>query len=167
MFTRLASWFQITPSRDPDLERVPFDAIPERRGRTRRGGPRTPLSLVGLIAVLCGVGVAYVGQMAHATESTYEAGTLQVDQVDLRTQAAHLDDELARQRATERIVAAAQVLGMRPAGQWAYVAARPVAVLPAPNAVLASTAIPTDPLQRFIATLGGAVGVHDVEAAAP
>ena len=41
-----------------DLSGVPLDESPARRTRLRRGGPRTPLPLLPLIAALAGVGVA-------------------------------------------------------------------------------------------------------------
>lgn len=149
------------PSRSADrLAGVPLDDPPSRRTRLRRGGPRTPLPLLPLIAALAGVGVAYVGQTAHSTQSTYQAGALADQNQRLRARAQELGDDLARMQSAERIVAAAQSLGMRPAGNWTYVDAQlsPVVGLPAP---LASASQQTgDPLQQFVAALGGAVGIR-------
>ncbi len=143
-----------------DLTAVPIEPVQIRRSRTRRGGPRTPLPLVGLIAIAAGVGVAYVAQVAHATQATYEASQLQRDESQLRTEASRLDDQLARLHATERVVAAAQQLGMRPAGQWAYVASQKVVVIEVPNPKPATQVASGDPLQHFIAVIGGAFGVE-------
>lgn len=110
-----------------------------RRPRLRRGGPRTPLPLLPLIAAAAGIGVAYVSQSAHTTAATYAASSLAAQQQQLSAQSQQLGDELARLESSERIVAAAQRLGMRPADRWAYVASSDVVVLPAaPSQQLAS-----------------------------
>lgn len=150
-----------------DLDELPMEPSRQRRGRLRRGGPRTPLPLVGLIAVCAGIGVAYVGQVAHATQATYEASQLQSDQQQLRNDASRLDDELARLSATERIVQAAQDMGMRPASKWGYVAAHNGDVMITPHAVVAVNGAPSDSLQSLIAAIGGAVGLSAPEQAAP
>ena len=144
---------------DDDLAGVPLDEAPARRTRLRRGGPRTPLPLLPLIAALAGVGVAYVSQSAHSTQATYRAAALSVRNEALRNRSAQLDDELARLESAERIVAAAQKLGMRPAGHWSYVDAHltPVVAVPAP--LLAARPPAGDPLQQFVATVGGALRV--------
>ena len=95
--------------------------VPSRRTRLRRGGPSTPLPLLPLIAALAGVGVAYVGQIAHSTQATYNAASLAEDNQQLQSQDAQLSDELARLESGARVVAAAQQLGMRPATHWTYV----------------------------------------------
>ena len=148
-----------------DLSGVPLDEPPARRTRLRRGGPRTPLPLLPLIAALAGVGVAYVSQSAHATQATYQAASLASQNEHLRGQAAQLGDELARLESAERIVAAAQQLGMRPAGRWSYVDAqlKPVVSLPTPQ--LATQPGSGDPLQQFVAVIGGAFGVRDGQSA--
>jgi hypothetical protein len=104
--------------------------------------------------------VAYVSQSAHSTQATYQAGALAEQNQQLRGQAAQLGDDLARLESAERIVAAAQKLGMRPAGHWSYVDAqlKPVVDLPAP--LLATAPGSDDPLQQFVAAVGGAFGVH-------
>jgi hypothetical protein len=144
-----------------DLARVPLDEAPARRTRLRRGGPRTPLPLLPLIAALAGVGIAYVSQSAHSTQATYQAASLSVQNQQLINQDSQLGDDLARLESAERIVAAAEQLGMRPAGHWSYVDAqlKPVVDLPAP--LLATQPADSDPLQQFVAAVGGAFGVQD------
>ncbi|HYL70910.1 MAG TPA: FtsL-like putative cell division protein [Candidatus Dormibacteraeota bacterium] len=122
-----------------------------RRSRLRRGGPRTPLPLLPLITVGAGIGIAYVSQTAHATSSTYQASTLSAQQQHLRTEYLQLRDELARLQSSERIVAAAQQLGMRPASSWAYVAAHAQPVLPPDSAQLTATS--GDALQQLLTAL--------------
>jgi hypothetical protein len=140
---------------------VPLDESPARRTRLRRGGPRTPLPLLPLIAALAGVGVAYVSQSAHSTQATYQAAALSDQNQQLRSQDLQLSDDLARLESAERIVAAAQLLGMRPAGHWSYVDAqlKPVVSVPAPQ--LATQQSGDDALQQFIAAVGGVFGVRD------
>jgi mannitol-1-phosphate/altronate dehydrogenase len=139
------------------VDRLPVD-VPPRHARLRRGGPRTPLPLVPLIAVGAGIGIAYVSQSAHATEATYEASNLAAQQQVLLSQASQLNDELARLESSERIVGAAQALGMRPASRWAYVTtAHPVQVIPvSPTPETASTT--PGGSQQIIGALGGAAG---------
>lgn len=143
---------------EPSGDRTGIDLLPvdpaTRRGRLRRGGPRTPLPLLPLIAVGAGIGIAYVSQTAHATQSTYRATTLAAQQQVLRTEDAQLADELARLESSERIVAAAQTLGMRPASSWAYVASQPVRVLPVSSSpeLAASSG---DALRQLLAALNG------------
>lgn len=150
-----------------DLAGVPLDETITRRTRLRRGGPRTPLPLLPLIAALAGVGVAYVSQSAHSTQATYQAAALAQQNQQLLSQSAQLGDDLARLESAERIVAAAQKLGMRPAGHWSYVDAqlKPVVNLPAP--LLATQPASGDPLQQFVAAVGGAFGVHGSQGASP
>lgn len=150
-----------------DLAGVPLDEAPARRTRLRRGGPRTPLPLLPLIAALAGVGVAYVSQSAHSTQATYQATALAQENQQLRGQASQLGDELARLESAERIVAAAQQLGMRPAGRWSYVNAelKPVVDLPAP--LLATQPGSDDPLRQFVAAVGGVFGVRGTQGASP
>jgi len=138
------------------VDRLPVD-VPARYARLRRGGPRTPLPLVPLIAIGAGIGIAYVSQSAHATQATYQASNLASQQQQLRGQAGQLNDELARLESSERIVSAAQQLGMRPANRWAYVTPRPVDVIPAvPTPESAGTS--SGALQQFVGALSGASG---------
>jgi len=117
---------------DTDATRVPLDA-PGRRMRLRRGGPRTPLPLLPVIAVAAGVGIAYVSQIAHATKTTYQATSLAAQQQRLHNDEAQLESELSRLESAERIVAAAQGLGMRPADRWGYASAQPVQLVQPPQ----------------------------------
>jgi hypothetical protein len=144
-----------------DLGDVPLDEAPARRSRLRRGGPRTPLPLLPLIAALAGVGVAYVSQSAHATQATYQAGALAQQSQKLVAQNAELGDQLGQLQSAERIVAAAQTLGMRPAARWTYLDTplKPVVGLATPQ--LTTTQQTSDPLQQFVATVGGAIGLQD------
>jgi cell division protein FtsL len=121
------------------------------RSRLRRGGPRTPLPLIPLITIAAGIGIAYVSQSAHATQSTYTATTLSAQQQHLIAENRQLADELARLQASERIVAAAQQLGMQPASSWTYVTDRPAQVLPA--ASQAASVSSGDALQQLLAAL--------------
>jgi cell division protein FtsL len=139
--------------RDVDLLPVEPSA---RRSRLRRGGPRTPLPLLPLIAVGAGIGIAYVSQTAHATQSTYRATSLAAQQQHLHTEYLQLSDELARLQSSARIVSAAQHLGMRPASSWAYIASNPVQVLPTSPPQLTATS--GDALQQLVAALSGAAG---------
>jgi len=135
-----------------------MDPDQARRSRLRRGGPRTPLPLLLLIAVAAGVGIAYVNQSAHATSATYGAARLSAEQQRLRTQDQQLGDQVARLESAERLVAAAQQLGMRPAGSWTYVQAQPVAVVPAPARAQQASSSGDSALRQFLAALSGSSG---------
>ncbi|MBV8301978.1 MAG: hypothetical protein JOY68_08665 [Candidatus Dormibacteraeota bacterium] len=102
-----------------------------------------------------GIGVAYVSQSAHATKSTYELTALQAEQQQLVSQDGQLGDELARLQSSERIVAAAQTLGMQPDGQWSYVAAKPVQILGAGGSPQEAATAQSGALQQLIGVLGG------------
>lgn len=143
-----------------DLGSVPLDEVPMRRARLRRGGPRTPLPLLPLIAMLAGVGVAYVSQSAHLTQATYQATALTQQNQQLRARDAELGGELARLESAERIVAAAQKLGMRPAAKWTYVDTRLTPVVGSPVAQVGNPQQNGDPLQQFVAALGGVLGLR-------
>ena len=138
------------------LEQLPIDE-PARRPRLRRGGPRTPLPLLPLIAVAAGIGVAYVAQTAHTTEATYAASTLAAQQQQLVALDQQLGDELARLESSERIVSAAQSLGMRPADRWAYVAGQVVPVL-SPSSPPRLAGASGNALQQLVGSLSGAAG---------
>ncbi len=120
-----------------------------------------------MIAALAGVGVAYVSQTAHATQATYQAAALSQQNQQLRSQDTQLGDDLARLESAERVVSAAQKLGMRPAGHWSYVDAqlKPVVDVPAP--LLSTQAHSGDPLQQLVAAIGGALGLHGTQGASP
>lgn len=133
------------------IEQLPLDE-PGRRQRLRRGGPRTPLPLLPVIAVAAGIGVAYVSQSAHTTAATYEASHLAAQQQQLAAQNQQLTEELSRLESSERVVSAAQQLGMRPANQWSSVVAQPVQVMPQTPAQETSTS-PPDPARELVAAL--------------
>lgn len=147
----------------PSLRRysddVPFFPKEERRGRTRRGGLRTPLPLLAVIAIAAGIGVAYVSQTARVTQATYQVSSLTTEQQQLTYQNNKLGDDLSRLEASERIVAAAQQLGMKPASSWSYVSNSPVAVLTSPTPSRNGKSQPSDPMQRLVASLGSAFGL--------
>jgi len=117
---------------DAAADRFPLET-PGRRSRLRRGGPRTPLPLLPVIAIAAGIGIAYVGQIAHATKTTYQESSLAAQQQRLRGDDAQLQDELARMESSARIVAAAQGLGMRPADRWGYATSQPVQLVQPPS----------------------------------
>lgn len=143
-----------------------IDAVPlveqgaGRRRRGRRGGPRTPLPLLPLIAICCGVAIAYVSQTARATQAGYEVSTLASQQSALRQEDERLGDELARLSSAERIVAAAQRMGMRPATRWSYVASAPVPVVPVDSpAQVASDGTTDGPVEHLVAAFDGSYGL--------
>lgn len=145
--------------------RVPLDAPSSRRSRTQRGGSHAPLLLMPVIAIVAGVAIAYVSQTAHATTATYQASTLQSQQRDLQLQNSRDGEQLAQLQSTERIAAAAQQIGLRPAGQWSYVASVPAQfVTPSAPSVVAQ-AEPSDPFQRLVATLSTPFTLGSAEAA--
>jgi len=157
---------QFRPARGLARESLPatggVDDVPMEplvRGlRIRRGGPRTPLPLLPVIAVAAGIGIAYVNQTAHVTTATYQATRLAAEQQQLVAQAGQLGSELSRLESSERIIAAAQHLGMRPAARWAFVATSPSPVIgsPAPNQLASSQSDST--LQQLVGALAGAFG---------
>jgi len=143
-----------------DLATVPMDEAPLRRTRLRRGGPRAPFPVLPLIAALTGVGVAYVSQSAHSTAATYQATSLVAANQQLRGQEAQLSDDLARLQSTERIVAAAQKMGMRPAAHWTYLATPLTPVVPAPDTgQLTSNGTDQGLLQQLLADVSGVFGL--------
>jgi hypothetical protein len=155
-FTSLHSRRHRGDGRD-DLGGVPLGVKPARRDRGRRGGPRTPLPLLPVIAICAGIGLAYVSQSAHATQATYEATSLTAAQQELRAQNQRLGDDLGRLASSARVVAAARQIGMVPAGTWSYVAAAPEQVLSPSKSELAS--VPpqnSDALAALIGVISGA-----------
>jgi hypothetical protein len=135
-----------------------MDEPQQRRSRLRRGGPRTPLPLLPLIAIAAGVGIAYVNQTAHATSASYTAAQLSAQRDQLRIQDEQLRDELGRLESSERIVSAAQRFGMRPAAQWAYVASQPVTVIPSQPPAAEARAPSNTAVQRLLGALSGDYG---------
>lgn len=145
---------------------VPVDEERAARPRTRRGGPRTPVPLLPIIAVCAGVAIAYVAQTAHLTQATYQATNLAAQQNDLKREDARLGDELDRLQSTARIDAAAQSLGMRPPARWAYVPSSSVKVtVPASPAPGGPAQAPSDAVERLVAALSGQFGAAEAEAA--
>ena len=145
-----------------DLGSVPMDEAPPRRTRLRRGGPRAPFPVLPLIAALTGIGVAYVSQSAHSTAATYQATSLVATNQQLRSQDAQLGDDLMRLQSTERIVAAAQRMGMRPAANWTYLATPLTPVVPAPDTgqlTGSSTSNDQGLVAQLIADVGSIFGV--------
>ncbi len=115
----------------PRPARVPLPGGPAPSGgravreRRRRGGPRTPLPLLPVIAICAGVGLAYVNQTAKATQDTYHETSLISQQQQLSNEDQQLGAELARLEAAPQIIAEAQRLGMVPTGTWTYAGASP------------------------------------------
>jgi cell division protein FtsL len=135
---------------------VPFEPL-VRRLRIRRGGPRTPLPLLPVIAVAAGIGIAYVNQAAHVTTATYQATRLASQQQQLIAQDSQLNAELSRLQASSWIITAAQNMGMRPAAKWAFVVAAPHNVITSPPAEQL-TGSDTSTLQQLVGALDGAFG---------
>jgi len=104
-----------------------------------------------------GVGIAYVSQTAHGTQTTYQAAGLTAERDSLRKENEQLVNELGRLRSAERVVTAAQRLGMRPAGQWMYVASAPASVVPPPRQLTGAGTGPDggNAAARLVAALRG------------
>jgi hypothetical protein len=157
----------------PILHRRPPAALPRGippspqrppRSRRRRGGPRTPLPLLPIIAICTGVGLAYVNQTAKATQDNYDQSHLIYQQQQLITQDQQLGDQLASLSSSSRIIAAAERLGMVPGGTWTYAeepAPRPgqpaVAASSSPLPAAGSPAAAAG-LAGLATVLGGALG---------
>jgi len=139
------------------VDTVPFEPL-VRRFRIRRGGPRTPLPLLPVIAIAAGIGIAYVNQTAHVTTATYQATRLTAEQQQLAAQDGQLSAELSRLSSSERIIAAAQQMGMEPARRWIFVAATPNHVITAPSAEQLTASESNSTLEQLVAALAGAFG---------
>ncbi len=137
------------------VDDVPFEPL-IRRLRIRRGGPRTPLPLLPAIAIAAGIGIAYVNQTAHVTTATYQATRLAAQQQQLVAQDSQLSAELSRLQSSERIIAAAQDMGMRPAAKWAFVVAAPHNVISSPPAEQLTGSDTGSTLQQLVGALDGA-----------
>ncbi len=114
---------------------VPFDAPLRSTSRERRRSRSAPWFLLPLLAVVTGVGVAYVGEHATATQDSYVLAGLTQTNTTLQNQDNSLGSQLETLKSTERIIALAQGLGMRPSQQWTAV--------PLPGSSLASIAAST------------------------
>jgi hypothetical protein len=137
------------------VDDVPFEPL-VRRLRIRRGGPRTPLPLLPVIAIAAGIGIAYVNQTAHVTTATYQATRLRAQQQQLVALDSQLSAELSRLESSERIIAAAQGMGMRTAVKWAFVAAAPHNVITSPPADQLTGSDSNGTLQQLVGALDGA-----------
>jgi hypothetical protein len=137
------------------VDDVPFEPL-VRRLRIRRGGPRTPLPLLPVIAIAAGIGIAYVNQTAHVTTATYQATRLRAQQQQLVALDSQLSAELSRLESSERIIAAAQGMGMRTAVKWAFVAAAPHNVITSPPADQLTGSDSSGTLQQLVGALDGA-----------
>ena len=137
------------------VDDVPFEPL-VRRLRIRRGGPRTPLPLLPVIAIAAGIGIAYVNQTAHVTTATYQATRLRAQQQQLVALDSQLSAELSRLESSERIIAAAQGMGMRTAVKWAFVAAAPHNVISSPPADQLTGSDSDGTLQQLVGALDGA-----------
>lgn len=139
------------------VDDVPFEPL-VRRLRIRRGGPRTPLPLLPVIAVAAGIGIAYVNQTAHVTTATYQATRLSSQQQRLVAQDSQLSAELSRLQSSERIIAAAQQMGMSPATKWWSVDAAPHNLITSPPAEQLTGSDTNSALQQLVGALDGAWG---------
>jgi hypothetical protein len=139
------------------VDDVPFEPL-VRRLRIRRGGPRTPLPLLPVIAIAAGIGIAYVNQTAHVTTATYQATRLESRQQQLVAENLQLGSELSRLEGSERIIYAAQSMGMRPAAKWADVVAAPHNVISSPPAEQLTGDDSGTALQQLVGALDGAFG---------
>jgi len=139
------------------VDEVPFEPL-VRRLRIRRGGPRTPLPLLPVIAVAAGIGIAYVNQTAHVTTATYQATRLESRQQQLSAENLQLGAELSRLESSERIIYAAQQMGMRPAEKWARVVAAPHNVISSPPEEQLTGDDSGTALQQLVGALDGAFG---------
>jgi len=117
---------------------LPPHAPDPRRDRQRRGGPRTPLPLLPIIAICAGVGLAYVNQTAQATQANYDQTSLIHQQEQLTAQDQQLGAQLAQLCASARVIDQAQSLGMVTGGTWSYAVAPAAVVVTAPATELAA-----------------------------
>jgi hypothetical protein len=113
--------------------------------------------LLPVIAIAAGIGIAYVNQTAHVTTATYQATRLESRQQQLVAENLQLGGELSFLESSERIIASAQEMGMRPASKWDLVVAAPHNVITSPPEQLTSTDT-GDTLQQLVGALDGAFG---------
>ncbi len=109
-----------------------------------------------MIAVAAGIGIAYVNQTAHVTTATYQATRLASQQQQLAAQDSQLGAELSRLQSSERIIAAAQVMGMRPAARWESVVAAPHNLITSAPAEQLTGSDTSSTLQQLVGALDGA-----------
>lgn len=128
---------------EPSADALPLGATSSRRDRRRRGGPRTPLPLLPIIAVCAGIGLAYVSQTAQATQANYDQTSLIHQQQQLTLEDQQLGSQLAELSASARIIKSAQRLGMVTGGTWAYAVAPAAQVATPPATELAAPSTPS------------------------
>ncbi|MGD1054009.1 MAG: hypothetical protein ABR950_09310 [Candidatus Dormibacteria bacterium] len=145
---------------DASGDDLPLNAPASRRDRRRRGGPRTPLPLLPIIAVCAGIGLAYVSQTAQATQANYDQSHLIATQQQLTLQDQQLGSELGELSSSARIIESAGRLGMVTGGTWAYAVApaAEVASPPATELVAPSTPAGSSVLGQFGSALLGVFG---------
>jgi cell division protein FtsL len=136
----------------PSATGLPLNAPTVRRDRRRRGGPRTPLPLLPVIAVCAGIGLAYVSQTAQATQANYDQTALIHEQQQLTAQDQQLGVQLGQLSASARIIESAQRLGMVTGGTWSYAVAPAAQLVTAPATELA--AAPAQPGGSALGALG-------------
>ena len=141
---------------EPSADALPLSATSSRRDRRRRGGPRTPLPLLPIIAVCAGIGLAYVSQTAQATQATYDQTKLISTQQQLTLEDQQLGSQLAELSASARIIDSAQRLGMVTGGTWAYAVA-PAAQVATPPATELAAAPSTQSGSSVLGELGSAL----------
>ena len=140
------------------------DAVAETRGdrsrvRTRRGGGRAPYPLLPVIGICAGIGLAYVSQTAHLTQTQYQATSAQAEQARLQREANSLQDELNRLTDPSRIDAAAQRLGLHPPSAWTYVVAVPPPIaVPAPTGASTGAGPTRAPATHVVEAMVGSLG---------
>jgi TPP-dependent trihydroxycyclohexane-1,2-dione (THcHDO) dehydratase len=144
----------------PSATGLPLNAPTVRRDRRRRGGPRTPLPLLPVIAVCAGIGLAYVSQTAQATQANYDQTSLIHQQQQLTLEDQQLGSQLGELSASARIIESAQQLGMVTGGTWAYAVApaAQVATPPATELAAPSTQSGGSVLGEFGSALLGVFG---------
>jgi hypothetical protein len=139
---------------EPSADALPLSATSSRRDRRRRGGPRTPLPLLPIIAVCAGIGLAYVSQTAQATQATYDQTSVIQQQLTLEDQ--QLGSQLAELSASARIIESAERLGMVTGGTWAYAVA-PAAQVATPPATELAAAPSTQSGSSVLGEFGSAL----------
>jgi cell division protein FtsL len=141
---------------EPSADALPLSATSSRRDRRRRGGPRTPLPLLPIIAVCAGIGLAYVSQTAQATQATYDQTKLISTQQQLTLEDQQLGSQLAELSASARIIESAQRLGMVTGGTWVYAVA-PAAQVATPPATELAAAPSTQSGSSVLGEFGSAL----------
>jgi hypothetical protein len=157
---------KLSSPRDRRTAVTPAGALPgsaphTRRERRGRGGPRTPLPLLPIIAICAGIGLAYVSQTAQATQANYDQTNLIQEQQQLTAQDLQLGAQLSQLSASARVIDEAQSLGMVTGGTWSYAVAPAADVVTAPATELAAPSPASD--GSVLGELGSVLsGVSDV-----